>query len=124
MASPYFRPAAQRFRPEKAWFPTGAVHLWGNFSDVNLSRPVFLSKCLFSTRRAIHAWAVVGLLVFGEVGRAATYYVHPVAGDDTRAGTVFARSPFHAEAPLTYTPAVVYLLYAAAFPVRRGAKRR
>jgi hypothetical protein len=82
-----FRPAAQCIRPEKAWFRTGAVQLWGNSSDVHLSRPVSFSKCFFSPRRALHAWAVVGVMFVGEVARAASYYVHPVTGDDARAGT-------------------------------------
>jgi hypothetical protein len=82
-----FRPAAQCIRPEKAWFRTGAVQLWGNSSDVHLSRPVSFSKCFFSSRRALHAWAVVGVMFVGEVARAASYYVHPVTGDDARAGT-------------------------------------
>ena len=54
---------------------------------MHLSRPVSLSKSFFSPRRALYAWAVVGLMFVGEVARAASYYVHPVAGDDARAGT-------------------------------------
>ena len=54
---------------------------------MHLSRPASLSKRFFSPRRALHAWAVVGLLALGEVARAASYYVHPVTGDDARAGT-------------------------------------
>ena len=54
---------------------------------MHLSRPVSLSKSFFSPRRALHAWAVVGVMFVGEVARAASYYVHPVTGDDARAGT-------------------------------------
>ena len=54
---------------------------------MHLSRPVSFSKCFSLTRRVIHVLAVVGALAVGEVARAASYYVHPVTGDDARAGT-------------------------------------
>lgn len=38
-------------------------------------------------RSAIQRFLIVALLFGGALGRAATYYVHPVAGDDARAGT-------------------------------------
>lgn len=86
-ASQKFRPTAQCIRPEKAWFPTGAVQLGGKSSEVHLSRPVSLSRRFFSPRRVTRVLAVVGLLAGGGVARGATYYVHPGAGDDARAGT-------------------------------------
>ena len=87
MAPPNIQPAALRIWAEKAWFLSTTVQFYGNSSDVHFSRSFPFSKFSSITRRVIHAVAVVGLLFVGGAGRAASYYVHPVIGDDARPGT-------------------------------------